>query len=132
MLAVGFFASLFLFWVRKWAEPALIAAGLKPRDADIAAKAGPIVAVALTILAVLAFGLESKGVKLVGAIPQGLPPFALPSPDLALIEKLWVPALLISTIGFVDSVSVRSEEHTSELQSLMRISYAVFCLQKKK
>src|SRR3546814_7968550 len=29
-------------------------------------------------------------------------------------------------------VAVRSEEHTSELQSLMRISYAVFCLQKKK
>src|SRR3546814_5129003 len=29
-------------------------------------------------------------------------------------------------------VVVRSEEHTSELQSLMRISYAVFCLQKKK
>src|SRR3546814_691522 len=29
------------------------------------------------------------------------------------------------------SVSVRSEEHTSELQSLMRISYAVFCLKKK-
>src|SRR3546814_2902798 len=29
------------------------------------------------------------------------------------------------------AVAVRSEEHTSELQSLMRISYAVFCLQKK-
>src|SRR3546814_6557802 len=29
-------------------------------------------------------------------------------------------------------VSIRSEEHTSELQSLMRISYAVFCLKKKK
>src|SRR3546814_3925090 len=29
-------------------------------------------------------------------------------------------------------VDVRSEEHTSELQSLMRISYAVFCLKKKK
>src|SRR3546814_5027064 len=29
-------------------------------------------------------------------------------------------------------VVVRSEEHTSELQSLMRISYAVFCLKKKK
>src|SRR3546814_7535181 len=28
--------------------------------------------------------------------------------------------------------NVRSEEHTSELQSLMRISYAVFCLKKKK
>src|SRR3546814_9645080 len=31
-----------------------------------------------------------------------------------------------------DRISVRSEEHTSELQSLMRISYAVFCLKKKK
>src|SRR3546814_1417022 len=32
--------------------------------------------------------------------------------------------------GFIDDI--RSEEHTSELQSLMRISYAVFCLKKKK
>src|SRR3546814_4130342 len=31
-----------------------------------------------------------------------------------------------------DANSLRSEEHTSELQSLMRISYAVFCLKKKK
>src|SRR3546814_7604196 len=31
-----------------------------------------------------------------------------------------------------DLVAPRSEEHTSELQSLMRISYAVFCLKKKK
>src|SRR3546814_9823917 len=31
-----------------------------------------------------------------------------------------------------DQRQVRSEEHTSELQSLMRISYAVFCLKKKK
>src|SRR3546814_1785025 len=30
------------------------------------------------------------------------------------------------------SATIRSEEHTSELQSLMRISYAVFCLKKKK
>src|SRR3546814_3893278 len=30
------------------------------------------------------------------------------------------------------SIKIRSEEHTSELQSLMRISYAVFCLKKKK
>src|SRR3546814_3759342 len=33
-------------------------------------------------------------------------------------------------VGFVEPL--RSEEHTSELQSLMRISYAVFCLNKKK
>src|SRR3546814_8566471 len=32
----------------------------------------------------------------------------------------------------IEQVATRSEEHTSELQSLMRISYAVFCLKKKK
>src|SRR3546814_2552751 len=40
---------------------------------------------------------------------------------------------LTDRIGAVDGVErTRSEEHTSELQSLMRISYAVFCLKKKK
>src|SRR3546814_10737203 len=34
--------------------------------------------------------------------------------------------------GVVDGVQTRSKEHTSELQSLMRISYAVLCLKKKK
>src|SRR3546814_6664094 len=38
---------------------------------------------------------------------------------------------LRSTLGLMPLAS-RSEEHTSELQSLMRISYAVFCLKKKK
>jgi len=105
-LAVGIPATLFLFWVRKGAKPALERIGLPSRAADMTAKAGPVVAVALTILAVIAFDLGDRGVNLVGAIPQGLPPFALPSTDLSLIEKLWVPALLISIIGFVESVSV--------------------------
>src|SRR3546814_5357557 len=34
--------------------------------------------------------------------------------------------------GIVMALAARSEEHTSELQSLMRISYAVFCLKKTK
>src|SRR3546814_7342516 len=34
--------------------------------------------------------------------------------------------------GWAEQMSFRSEEHTSELQSLMRISYAVFCMKKKK
>src|SRR3546814_1244074 len=35
-------------------------------------------------------------------------------------------------LGDLQDIEQRSEEHTSELQSLMRISYAVFCLKKKK
>jgi sulfate permease, SulP family len=105
-LAIGVPATLFLFWVRKGLKPALQRLGLSPRAADMTAKAGPVVAVAATILVVIGFGLEGRGVSVVGAIPQGLPPFALPSTDLALIQSLWVPALLISVIGFVESVSV--------------------------
>src|SRR3546814_9489891 len=41
--------------------------------------------------------------------------------------------MALGTAGWVMGVfALRSEEHTSEIQSLMRISYAVFCLKKKK
>src|SRR3546814_9126802 len=42
------------------------------------------------------------------------------------------PSLLIASKAMAPIATSRSEEHTSELQSLMRISYAVFCLKKKK
>src|SRR3546814_8603074 len=42
------------------------------------------------------------------------------------------PGGAVSRAALFLAVSFRSEEHTSELQSLMRISYAVFCLKKKK
>src|SRR3546814_4732602 len=42
------------------------------------------------------------------------------------------PKGLIYQLGDGAMILIRSEEHTSELQSLMRISYAVFCLKKKK
>src|SRR3546814_8564221 len=46
---------------------------------------------------------------------------------------LGASALVAATFGLVIFLIVsRSEEHTSELQSLMRISYAVFCLKKQK
>src|SRR3546814_9788074 len=50
----------------------------------------------------------------------------------------WKPYRMLSPTGMAeadpaaDNSTPRSEEHTSELQSLMRISYAVFCLKKKK
>src|SRR3546814_9816498 len=43
-----------------------------------------------------------------------------------------VPALQFDAWQWLSLTLARSEEHTSELQSLMRISYAVFCLKKKK
>jgi SulP family sulfate permease len=105
-LAIGVIATGFLFWVRKGLKPMLVGFGLAARPADLVAKAGPIVAVALSILAVIAFDLEAKGVKVVGDIPQSLPPFTVPLFDAELWQRLAIPALLLSIIGFVESVSV--------------------------
>jgi sulfate permease, SulP family len=105
-LTLGMLATAFLFWVRKGLKPLLVRLGLAPRTADLLAKAGPIVAVAASILAVVGLGLEAQGVKTVGRIPQSLPPFALPVFDPGLWSQLLVPAFLISVIGFVESVSV--------------------------
>jgi SulP family sulfate permease len=105
-LVIGSLSIAFLFWVRKGLKPLLVRAGLAPRWADLTAKAGPIGAVALSTLAVIAFDLEERGVKVVGQIPQSLPPFTMPLFDLRLWEQLAIPALLLSIIGFVESVSV--------------------------
>src|SRR3546814_7668706 len=52
--------------------------------------------------------------------------------DLGLFGEAAAVGLQLPADGSVGSPNVRSEEHTSELQSLMRNSYAVFCLKKKK
>ena len=105
-LAIGLAAILFLFWVRKGGKPSLMRIGLRERTAELAARAAPVAAVVATIAAVILFDLRDGGVATVGAIPSGLPPFDVPAVDLALWRELWVPALLISIIGFVESVSV--------------------------
>jgi SulP family sulfate permease len=105
-LGVGIAATAFLFWVRKGLKPLLISAGLKPKLADVLAKAGPVVAIALTTLLAWSLDWQGQGMKLVGTVPQGLPPITAPLWDLALWQELLVPALLISVVGFVESVSV--------------------------
>src|SRR3546814_9483163 len=76
---------------------------------------GAVFAIAVT-LGLLHFSFMFHGLKTVDA---GTASIAI---------QLQVPfASLLAAIVFKD----RSEEHTSELQSLMRISYAVFCLKKK-
>lgn len=105
-LAIGAATMAFLFWVRKGLKPLLVRWGVGPRLADVLAKAGPIAAIAATAGLTWALGWEAQGVRVVGAIPQGLPPLTLPSFDPALWRDLAVPALLISVVGFVESVSV--------------------------
>src|SRR3546814_5482010 len=55
-----------------------------------------------------------------------------PGPDAAPIRVAIVDDSTVARAMMGWTLEKRSEEHTSELQSLMRISYAVFCLKKKK
>ena len=105
-LVVGVLATAFLFWVRKGLKPLLIRVGLNARLADVLAKAGPVAAIAVTALLAWILDWKGQGLRLVGSVPQGLPPLTLPVWDLALWQSLAMPALLISVVGFVESVSV--------------------------
>ncbi|PVB62341.1 sulfate permease [Labrenzia sp. 011] len=104
--AIGGSATVFLFWVRKGLKKLLLGLGLKPFFADILTKAGPVAAVAVTTIIAALFDLGGRGVRVVGDIPSGLPMPQLPSFDSELWLALAGPALLISVIGFVESVSV--------------------------
>jgi len=105
-LALGVSATLFLFWVRKGLKPLLRTLGASAGVADVLTKTGPVVAVVGTTLAVWYFDLANHGVSVVGTVPQSLPPFTLPSFSVELAKALLIPALLISIIGFVESISV--------------------------
>ena len=105
-LAIGVAATAFLFFVRKGLKPALMRLGLPAGAAGVATKAGPVAAVILTTLAAATLGLADRGVAVVGAVPQSLPPLTMPALSPELLGTLFVPALLISIIGFVESISV--------------------------
>lgn len=103
---IGILTAAFLFWVRKGLLPLLRDLGLPKRTAEIIAKTGPVAAIVATTLLVWAFDLKSAGVKIVGAVPQGLPPLTVPGFSLELWTSLLSSAVLISVIGFVESISV--------------------------
>lgn len=105
-LVVGVLATAFLFWVRKGLKPLLIRMGFNARLADVLAKAGPVAAIAVTALLAWVLDWKGQGLRVVGSVPQGLPPLTLPVWDPALWQSLAMPALLISVVGFVESVSV--------------------------
>lgn len=102
----GAAALAFLFWVRSGLAPLLKRLGLRAEAAGLIAKTGPVLLIVLTTVASLAFAFEARGVALVGEVPRGLPAFAMPTMNMQLWSDLALSALLISVIGFVESVSV--------------------------
>ena len=103
---IGSLTTAFLFWVRKGLLPLLLALGLSEPVAKIMAKTGPVAAIVATTALVWLLDLQSYGVKIVGSVPQGLPPLTMPKFSLDLWSSLLTSAILISVIGFVESISV--------------------------
>ena len=103
---LGLSTVAFLFWARRGLKPLLLSLGLPVRLADVLAKAGPVAGIAVTALVTWHFEWHLAGVKIVGSVPAGLPPLTWPQWDMPLWKSLAMPALLISVVGFVESVSV--------------------------
>src|SRR3546814_6351463 len=85
-------------------------------------------------------GIEDAGANLSGSFADLGGDSLAATAFATLLEEIFGVAvsvnLIVSPAGnirtWAQTIERRSEEHTSELQSLMRISYAVFCLKKKK
>lgn len=105
-LILGSGALAFLFWARRGVSSQLVKYGMQQNTADIATKVAPIIGVFVTTLLVFFLELDDRGVSIVGEIPIGLPHFDLINIPLSTFKLLLFPAILISIIGYVESISV--------------------------
>ena len=106
---MGLGALALLLWARQGLKAGLRHLGASAMVADLAAKAAPVAVLLLSIGLAANLDLAERGVRVVGLVPQGLPPLTWPdlsSRSLPTVQALLVPALLISLVGFVESVSV--------------------------
>jgi SulP family sulfate permease len=105
-LGIGALSLALLLWIRfdlkNWLNRLRMPKGV----ATIIVRAGPVFVVFLTMSLSVIFDLGAKRVALVGDVPQGLPMLSLPSFSLDTVQQLLVPALIISIVGFVETISV--------------------------
>lgn len=105
-LALGGGSLLFLVWARSGLKTLLQRMALSFYAVNVLIRIAPVVAVIVTTLLAWQFRLDEHGVVLMGAIPSGLPQLQLPDGDLAALRELLLPAMMLSIIGYVESVSV--------------------------
>ncbi|MCZ2720742.1 sulfate permease [Marinomonas sp. 15G1-11] len=104
--AVGISVVLFLLLARRYAKQLLLMLNIPENYATSLSKTAPIIGVLSSLAIVYAYNLQSHGVAITGNIPAGLPQLGLTFPSIELIRDLALPALMISIIGYVESISV--------------------------
>ncbi|MEA3300254.1 MAG: sulfate permease [Pseudomonadota bacterium] len=103
--AVGLGAMLILVLARLGLRPLLARMGLGVEAASLATRLVPMVVVLASAALVVALDWRER-LAVVGPIPEGLPRAVAPAISLALVEALWLPALIIGLVGFVETVSI--------------------------
>lgn len=99
-------ATLLLLCLARWGlSPVLVKIGLPGPAASLAARLTPTVAVLGGAVLVAVLGWD-KQLDVVGALPSGLPAMVLPEMHWSLMGQLWLPALIIGLVGFVESVAI--------------------------
>ncbi|RUR32521.1 SulP family inorganic anion transporter [Vreelandella nanhaiensis] len=105
-MVIGMGTLLFLVGMRLYGKRTLTKLGMPGALTDLIIKAGPVFAVIVTTLATWHWQLADAGVAVIGSLPSGLPAFSFPWGNASLWQALLIPALLISLVGFVESVSM--------------------------
>ncbi len=106
-LGLGVVCLLSLFYFKKGLGEQLKKRGVNPVAIALLSKTGPLIVVIISSLVVWGLQLDRvAAVKVVGNIPQGLPPLTLPLFDINTIKSLSTPALAISFVGFMEAFAV--------------------------
>ncbi len=106
-VTIGLAACLLLLGFGKALTPALMRLGVARNISETVSRAGPLVAVVLAAVTVYISGWhEARNVAIVGQIPAGLPRFTMPGLDLVELRQLFPLALVITLVGYLESISV--------------------------
>lgn len=129
-LMIGASSIAFLLLARKFAAKLLSACGVPQNMANTLSRIAPVIGVIATTVVVASLRLDQSGVAVVGDIPSGIGQFGLPSFNLEAIKALLLPAIFISIIGYVESISVgrtlaaRRQEKIAANQELVALGGA--------
>jgi len=133
VMGLSIAALAWMIYARAWMQGHLEAAGIGSSTAGVLSKMAPMLAVLAAIALTWWLDLSNQhNVPVVGHLPSGLPDLVWSSPEFEQLKLLLIPALLISLVGFVESVSVaqslgrRKRESISPNRELLGLGAANF------
>ncbi len=117
--AIGLSSLAILWWFKTPLSKRLKQRNVNEGSIQFLSKSGPLAAVAISTFAVYSLSLDTQfNVSIIANIPAGLPEIAFPSFNYELIQLLLPNALLISLIGYLESVSIAKSMASQKRQKI--------------